>query len=553
MIKGRLTEPQSFCLETNVTDVLRLAKQSYENYLIRSSEQDLESAVDYYIEAISIDPSISEAYYRLASLLWEKGRIDINSALMQCQKAISLDPNSSIARLYLGYFLKTAGRNEEAENEFLSSIKLSGLFSSKPRIALGLTLIQNLNPYDNNLKQMTKGFYYFLSGIMLTCVDCYSLSLLSKSVLQDFMLFCYKTGGKALKKLKNYDAAVKLYETAAEKTGKSDLFFSEIAELSLQNGNPYNAVKYYQSAIQNSPQNKILWTKLTSVLEMYYQTNIDEILECYHQLSRLEPTNARFYYELGHLYIKIDNNFNALNSFKKACELEKTNPYYHNSLAYVLVQLEDYEGAIEEYQKAIKLSTDKEWSSIVSQALGAIYFQIKNNVEASILAYQTAVLMDPLNVEAYVSLGESYQSISNYTNAIECFCEAVKIEPSNSSIYAKLGLVLWEQDFAEEAIIAYQKAVDLNKNFEAAYNNLGAVYLDGTGDSEKALESFNKALNCNPNYALAYYNIGRCYQIYKNKTKAAEAYQMAIDINKITDELDTEELENKLYSLFSVQ
>ena len=296
MIKGRLTDTPSFCVSNDVTDVLRLAKQSYENYLIRSSEKDLEKAVDYYVKAISIDPSISEAYYRLASLLWEKGRIDINSALMQCQKSISLDPNSSIARLYLGYFLKTAGRNDEAEKEFLSAIKMSGLFSSKPRIALGLTLIQNVNPYGNNFKQLFKGLYYFLSGSLLTFVDSYSMSLLSKSFLEDFRFLTFKTCGKILKNFKNYDAAVKLYETAAEKTGKSDLFYSEIAELSLQSGNPYNAVKYYQSAIENSPQNPILWTKLTGVLEMYYQTNVNEIRECYNKLAQLEPTNAKIYY-----------------------------------------------------------------------------------------------------------------------------------------------------------------------------------------------------------------------------------------------------------------
>lgn len=551
MLKGRLTEPQ--CIFTNTADVQELLKQAklaYENYLIRSSEKDLESAIDYYAEAISLDPTIPESYYRLASLLWETGRIDINTAMLQCQKALSIEPNSPNARLHLGYFLKAAEKIEDAEKEFLKSIKLSGLFSSKARLALGLTIVQSLNSNKVDFKRLVKGLYYFLSGASLILIDFNSLKMLFKSIIDDLSYMLFKTTGKIFKNIKKYNAAINIYEKGAEITGKTDIFYSEIADLSIMCGNPYNAVKYYQNAIQNSPDNPILWTKLTSVLERYYNNNVSEIIDCYNKLYELEPNNSKILYELGHLHFKLNDNFSALNYFKKASEQEKCNPYYHNSLAYVLVQLQDYDGAIEEYQKAIKLNPDNEWTSIVSQALGAIYLQVKNNIDAAIVAYQTSIVLDPLNVDAYVSLGEAYQNKNDYDNAIECYCEAVKLEPSASTIYARLGMVLWEQDFAEESIIAYEKAVQINKKYDIAYNNLGVVYLDGTGNIDKAFDSFNKAIEINPSYALAYYNRGRAFEIIKNKAKAAESYQMAVDINKITEELDEAEVLDKLYSLF---
>jgi len=87
--------------------------------------------------------------------------------------------------------------------------------------------------------------------------------------------------------------------------------------------------------------------------------------------------------------------------------------------------------------------------------------------------------------------------------------------------------------------------------YEIAYNNLGVVYLEGSGDIKSALEAFSKAIKNNPNYALAYYNKGRAYEAVKNHAEAANYYQMAIDLNVLTNELDGEEIEERLHRLFS--
>ena len=70
--------------------------------------------------------------------------------------------------------------------------------------------------------------------------------------------------------------------------------------------------------------------------------------------------------------------------------------------------------------------------------------------------------------------------------------------------------------------------------------------------SEDALAMFSQAIKHNPNYALAYYNKGRAFEIFGNKADAARFYQMAIEINKITDELNEEEVQDRIYNLFTV-
>ena len=61
---------------------------------------------------------------------------------------------------------------------------------------------------------------------------------------------------------------------------------------------------------------------------------------------------------------------------------------------------------------------------------------------------------------------------------------------------------------------------------------------------------FLKSIELNPNYTLAYFNMGRAYQAMGEKTHSAEYYQMAIDLNKITNELNEQDILERLHKLF---
>jgi len=484
--------------------------------------------------------------------MWEKGQIDLNAALEQCEKAVSLDPSSPVARLYFGYFLKTAGKFNEAEKEFKNAIKLGGIFYAKPRIALGSTIIQKARSITPSLYEFTRGTCHFVTGILLILWDFNAIKMCCKSVIEDIRLSAYDLSANIFKKFNNIDKVVEIYENAAEHTGKNELFYSKIGDLSLEYGDPDQAIEYYRNAIKSSPDNIGLWAKLTSIIQSYCSDDIDELTNCYLKISELDPNNAKIHYELGHLHLKSEDAFEAVEAFKQATGIDKKNPYYHNSLAYAYVQTRDYDSAINEYQKAIRLNPDNEWTSIVSQALGAIYHQVKGNTDAAIVAYQSATVLDPLNIDAFVALAETYQEKEDYNNAIDNYLEAIKLDPSIAKVYCNLGLALWEKDYVEEAIIAYQKATALDSKYEIAFNNLGVAYLDGEGKVEEALDMFSQAIKINPNYALAYYNKGRAHQALGNKTEAANCFQMSIDINRLTEEFDEAEVETRLFNLFSV-
>lgn len=552
MLKETLTSKTPVFPGADINHILDLAQKSHENYLIRSNKNDLDEALKYYLEVMKLNPSIPQVYYKLASLLWEKGDIDLSSAVQNCKKAVELDPKSSNARLYLGYFLKASGNLIEAEKAFRISIRLAGFKSSKPRIALGLTIIQRVQQTNFNLFDFIAGIHYFTTGVVSASYDYEIIRMLFRNSVEDLSVHWYDFKAGFYRNTGNFIKTIKTYENAAYKTGQKSLFYSKIGDLLVEMQNPQKAADFYRQALSTAQDDIVLWAKLAELLQNFNRGNIGEIIECFTQISRLEPNNSSVFYELGHLYLRKDDKFSAVNAFKKAIEIDPHNAFYHNSLAYALVQLQDYDGAISEYQKAIRLNPDNEWTSIVSQALGAIYHQVKDNMDAAILAYQTAIVLDTQNIDAFIALGEAYQDRNDLDNAIDCYCSAIKLDPNISKLYCNLGLVLWEKGYIEESIIAYHKAVGLNPRYEIAFNNLGVVYLDGSNSPEEAIIMFTQAIKQNPNYALAYYNKGRAYQAMKNKAGAAKYYQMAIDINKFTNEIDEYEIQECLYNLFSV-
>lgn len=532
--------------------VLELARKAHEKYLIKLHKDDLNEAIEYYITTIKLDPNVAETYYRLASLLWENGEITLSAAIEQCKSAVSISPNNPNARLYTGYFLNIAQQYDEAEKEFKEAIKINPLMAARPRLTLAMMFFNKMQHSKPNFKEFTKSMYYLCSGSLTMCWDYPSIRMLYKGFKEAFSILSYNFLGVILEKTKNYSLAIKTYDLAAEKTGKDELFYKKIGDISVQNDAPEIAIDSYRKALEANPYNRDILVKVATILQTYFEDNHDDAIDCYTKILAIEGKNDRVYYELGHLYLKKQDMLNSVNAFKLAIEIDKNNAFYHNSLAYALVQAEQYDEAIEHYQIAINLNPDNEWTAIVCQALGTIHYNVKDNAEAAIALYQTSLVLDQNCDEAHISIGDIYFDNDDMDCAIKSYCDAISINPDNAKAYSKCGMALWERDYLEEAIVAYNRAIELNPDYEIAHNNLGVIYLDGIGNASESVDLFKKAIKLNPSYTLAYFNLARAQQILGLKMEAAENFKMASNLNKIKTEIDEEDIEERLFALFEV-
>lgn len=535
----------------NANLLLNEAREAHEKYLIKQQEADLEKAIEYYIDAIKLDPGLSESYYRLASLLLIKGQITVEGALEQCRTAISLEPGNVNAHIYSGYFQCLNGNFDEAEKEFKLAVCGAGKNSARPRLFLSKVLFSRIKNHNSSVKDVMKFLYYFLSGSMMIMWDCPSLKMFYKFLANDFSVFSYKMLGETFEKMKLFPSALEAYSKGLEKTSQGNLFYQKMGDLSLECNDIEASVECYKKAYELNPSDREVLIKLATIYQTYYPENVDTAIDYYNSLLEFGIDLDKIYYELGHLYLTKSDKIHAVTAFKLAQEMNPENPYYNNSLAFAYIKAELYDDAIEYYQEAIKLNPDAQWTSIVCHALGAIYAEVKNNYEAAEATFNAGMVLDPNNVDIQLSLGDLYMAQGDLDKAIKTYCDAISVEPENYLTYAKTGLALWEKDYLEESIVAFHKSIELNPDFEIAQNNLGVVYLDGLGDPKESVEYFKTAININPNYTLAYFNLARAYQAIGDKALAAEYYQMTMDLNKITEELSQKDIRQRLYDLFN--
>ena len=534
-------------------DSLEKARLAHEKYLMGQRNTDLQEAMEYYVDAVKYDPTLPETYYRLATLMWEQGQISVGTAIEQCKTAISLSPSNKDAHLYTGYFMQLAQDYESAEEEFKSAISMNPLTSGRPRMILSQSILQKINNQQSGTYKDYVGFlYYFLTGSVMLAWDRPTMKMLYKNMTNDMSIFSYNTVGRFLEKFKMYDTAEKLYKSAVDNTVHSEYFYNKIGDLALRNKDIDTTVDCYRKVLEANPLNREILVKLATILQTYYPENTEEAIDCYEKLLEFNIDTAQIYYELGHLYMSKEDKMNSVSAFKLAVSYEPENPFYNNSLGYAYAKMELYDDAIEHYQKAISLNPDAEWTSIVCQALGSIYAEQKGNVEAAVSTYQAGIILDPKNYDLYIALGDIHMADYDLDKAIRSYCDAITLDPEDYRAYSKVGIALWEKDYLEEALVAYHKAVELKPENEYAQNNLGILYLDGLMNAEEALEYFEEAIALNPNYTLAYFNAGRASQEMGFTNDAAHYYQTAIDLNRLTEELDEEEIQTRLHSLFEL-
>ncbi len=527
------------------------ARTAHQNYIIRQQSKDLENAIEYYIEAIRMDGKISEPYYRLASLMYEKGQISLETALEQCKTAITLEPDNTNAHIYMGYFLSLADNFKDAQEEFGLAIKTSSSFSSaRPRLFLSNIIKQEMLVEGKSIKGMLKYIYYLLSGSMLLVCDKGAIRMILETLIDNISVFSYKTLGSTFEKAKMFSKAYQTYSSAMEKTKHGEIFYKKMGDISITGQDVISALHCYRKALDETPYNREVLIKIATLLQTSFPDRIDEAIDYYNRLLEFNIDNDKIYYELGHLYMRKHDKLNSVSAFKLALQYDENNPYYNNSLAYSYLRAELYDDAIEYYQRAIKLNPDEKWTSIVCHALGAVYAEVKGNFEAAEATFQAGLVLDPTNYDLLLSIGDLMMIKRDLDRAVRAYCDAITACPDNFMAYAKAGLALWEKDYIEESIVAFHKSIDLNPNFEISQNNLGVVYLDGLTSPKESLNYFLRAVELNPNYTLAYFNAARSYQALGENQEAAEYYQRAMDLNKITGELDENDIKTRLHSLF---
>ncbi|MCU0643563.1 MAG: tetratricopeptide repeat protein [bacterium] len=111
--------------------------------------------------------------------------------------------------------------------------------------------------------------------------------------------------------------------------------------------------------------------------------------------------------------------------------------------------------------------------------------------------------------------GDFQQAATEFNTSIEKGLTRYKLY----EIYTALGNAYEDLALYEDAIAAHKKSLEIKPDFHKTWVNLGIVYR-GIGDHEQAESSYNEAMKLKPDYAELQTSLGAHY-IYKEKPEEA--------------------------------
>lgn len=484
------------------------------HFNIYHASHTVDDAITQYQYALEMRTNSPKVHFKLGRALSLKGEFD--KALTHLKTALKHKVDYAAAYHLMGEIETKRDNIAEAIYYFEKAIELEPLQSTKTH--LNLYFIFNQKPSRSKVKQKfstkLRALRHLICAILFFIFDKEARNSMSSNIGNMYNLLPVMLSGYYYERTGFVDKAIALYSQAIEKAvGFSPLYISL--------GDAYKKINRLEDAINE-----------------------------YRMAIWLNPSNIRAYKNLCNAFEEIGDYESAIKTYRKLLSFRPNDAIIYSNLANILYMKGDVSNAISAYQTAIVLNPNKTWTSVVAQTLGYVFQEAKGDYDAAIAAYQSATLLNPNDIDIYISLGSAFFDKGDLNNALAAYRSALEIDPNNAKVHCNMGYLLWGKNAIQESIAAYETAIKLDQYYDIAYNNLGVIYLDDLGNLEKAVELFNKAIEINPNYALAYYNTARAMSIKGDKIEAARLFQMAIDLNSYTNELDPNEIKDRIARLF---
>ncbi|MBD3184238.1 tetratricopeptide repeat protein [Candidatus Poribacteria bacterium] len=303
---------------------------------------------------------------------------------------------------------------------------------------------------------------------------------------------------------------------------------------------------------------------LEKATEYYQQNQMDKAIESMEATLAVDPGSPTLIYDLGVMYMKNNNHYEAIENFKRVIDILKSTAYsnvnlmmhpelYLNScinLGLVYTRIGMYHDAINILKEAVKFKKDDpdaNWN------LAGVYWH-KGDLQQAAAQMRKYLRLEPDDAEAHNIVGLYYYSMKMYLAALEEFKKAAKLEPKEKQYSYNEALVLARLDRYEEAEEAFDRAAGFEEgeyvrnifkeqmvaNKAKKLHNAGCADMESMSYTE-AIKKFNQALKLKPDMVETHVNLAYCYEKIGDLSKQIKHLEEAVKINP--------ELANVRYSL----
>lgn len=340
----------------------------------------------------------------------------------------------------------------------------------------------------------------------------------------------------------------------------SELSDQRVKELELElEGNPFNM-------------------RALSEIARWYASRGDYANACqnYEKIVRMDEENGKAWTALGHCYLLKGEYQKCITAYQKALySMENSRDaqlWYGIGLLYN--KFESYDYAEPAYQTVLRIDPEFEHKHEVLYKLGLIYKRT-GAYDKAIVYLKKALDCEGLpitrRVDGLCHIGQCYEKLSNYDNAINFYNEALSLDDTNfktmeylgwamaqlgdtdkalsyllnakdnvkencaelGDIHYLMGRIYLQRQNLQDGQACFQRAIYKNPNSFIYWSSIGILYAEAM-QAQDAFECFVKASNLSPDQGIIWFNMAVLYERCKQIQEAMLAYQRAISLSNNT-------------------
>lgn len=540
---------ESRSVETSAATAKPLPQKSYGAYLagrVAHLRRDFNTASDYYIKALKIDPDNKELVSRLYLILVSKSRVDEAATYARQNIANGNKDNFAYTVIavkdmhdgnYQQSIKETAAFDNPAYKEFIAPLLNAWNYAGLKQPEKALKTLEQLkkepsfktiyhfhagmiNDYFNRNREAQKHYDVIINN------ESMELSLRSLEIIANFYI---RTGQK--------DKATALVSGFNDEKVIADML--RAFANNVRNATPQNTGRIITTPSEGAAE------ALFSIAATFRYDEIIDVAHMFTSLSIYQNPN----YDLAKLLLA--DILEDRGMFEDANEVYETigkeSPAYYAAQlkkANNLIKLTDYDNA-ELLLKSLSLDYD---NAQIYLDLGDV-LRMKNRPEEAIEYYKAAIKASGKNDSVWVlyyAMGVSYEQAGQWHKAEKALLKALELSQNHYMVLNYLGYTWMKQgeniDQAFAMIVnAYNQAPDdpnISDSLGWALYNLGYY-----GMAEKYLE---KAAEAAPANAVISDHLGDVYWFTKRRNEARFQWQHALDIKDESGELDRKQVQAKI-------
>ena len=347
--------------------------------------------------------------------------------------------------------------------------------------------------------------------------------------------------------LEDYAKAMNLFQKCLELTPNNSAVFYKMAEISVQNGNLEESLKFSKKALELNSSNKYYFLLAANVhnqrgeykeaaslyeemlgkiqgTEEYlyelaaiylYQNRLDDALSAYFRADVSFGINEQSVFQKQKIYLQLNRLDDAIDEGKKLISAYPEEPSYVLALSDILISNDKLDQAIQLLEDLLVTFPNNGQSKL---RLADLYK--RNGLTEKSDSILASAFDDPtINPDIKVQVIASYTykiaqarsknapNIDLETNTMKLVKKLINMHPEEANAYAVQGDLYYAFSKKEQALINYEKTVELDENNFQVWQNI--LQLDSElNDSEAAIDHSERALEIFPNQSIIYMYYG---------------------------------------------